>query len=126
MYYHVWFKTKQRKWLLRGEIDDAVKQTIWDVAREHHLGLLECETMVDHVRLLLEAADGAELSRAMHLVKGASARRLLRSIPDIQIDAGIGHFWQKRYGAKPVEPGALANVRKYIRTQEERPEKYAR
>ena len=126
MYYHVWFKTKQRKWLLLGEVDDAVKQTIWDVAREHHLGLLECETMVDHVHLLLEAADGAELSRAMHLVKGASARRLLKSIPDIQIDAGIDHFWQKRYSARLVPPAALGTVRRYIQTQKERPEKYER
>ena len=103
-----------------------MKQALHDVATQHNIRLMECETMVDHVHLLLEAADGAELSRAMHLVKGASARRLLKSIPDIQIDAGIGHFWQKRYGAKLVEPVALASVRNYIRTQKERPEKYAR
>lgn len=82
--------------------------------------------MVDHVHLLLEAPDNAALSRAMHLMKGASARRLLGSIPEIRMDAGITHFWQKRYGAKPVEPSALAGVRNYIRTQKKRPEKYER
>jgi putative transposase len=124
VYYHVWFKTKQRKWLLLGEVEDAVKQAIRDVAAEHHLGLVECETMVDHVHLLLEARDNAGLSRALHLIKGASARRLLGSIPEIRMDAGIVHFWQKRYGAKPVEPSALAGVRNYIRTQKKRPEKH--
>ena len=126
VYYHVWFKTKQRKWLLQGEVDGSVKQAIWDAAREHHIGLLECETMVDHVHLLLETSNSAELSRAMHLVKGASARRLLRSIPDIRMDAGVNHFWQKRYGAKAVPQAALANVRQYIRTQDQRLEKYER
>jgi len=126
MHYHVWFKTKQRKWLLQGEVEEAVKQALHDVATQHNIRLLECETMVDHVHLLLEAVDHADLSRAMHLLKGASALHLLDSIPDIRMDVGITHFWQKRYGAKTVEPGALANVRKYIRTQEERPEKYAR
>ncbi len=126
MYYHVWFKTKQRKWLLQGEVEEAVKRAIRDVAAEHDLGLVECETMVDHVHLLVEAADDAELSRTMHLLKGASARHVMESIPDIRMDAGIDHFWQKRYGAKPVEPSALAGVAHYIHTQKERPEKYAR
>jgi len=82
--------------------------------------------MVDHVHLLVEAVDAADLSRVMHVLKGASARYLLEAIPDIRIDAGTNHFWQKRYGAKLVEPAALARVRNYIRTQKERPEKYAR
>ena len=126
MYYHVWFKTKQRKWLLLGEVGEAVKQTISDVAGRHDIRLLECETMVDHVHLLVEAADDTELSRAMHLLKGASARHLMESIPDIALDAHVGHFWQKRYGARPVDPWAVAAVRHYIRTQKKRPEKYER
>jgi len=124
VYYHVWFKTRQRKWLLLGEVEDAVKRAIRDAATEHHLGLVECETMVDHVHLLLEAAGNAALSRAMHLIKGASARRLLGCIPEIRMDAGITHFWQKRYGAKIVPSAALANVRQYIGTQQQRPERY--
>lgn len=88
--------------------------------------MLECETMVDHMHLLVEAGGAADLSRAMHVLKGASARYLLESVPDIRMDAGTDHFWQKRYGAKLVEPAALVSVRSYIRTQQERPEKYAR
>ncbi|HEU4759069.1 MAG TPA: IS200/IS605 family transposase [Dehalococcoidia bacterium] len=126
MYYHVWFKTKERKWLLQGEVDGAVKRALHDVADRHSIRLLECETMVDHVHLLVEAPGRTELSKAVHLLKGASARRVLQSIPDIRMDAGISHFWQKRYGAKPVERAALAATRSYIRTQKERPEKYAR
>lgn len=126
MFYHVWFKTSRRKWLLLGDVADATKGAIRETAERHGIKLLECETMVDHVHLLVEAADTADLSRVMHLLKGASARSLLESIPGIRMDVGINHFWQKRYGAKPVHPSALAAVKKYIRTQEERSEKYAR
>ncbi len=126
MYYHVWFKTKQRKWLLQGEVEKAVKQALHDIAVRHDIRLLECETMVDHVHLLLEASDSAELSTAMHLLKGASARYLLESIPGIRMDAGIAHLWQKRYGARPVPPAAMGSVQRYIQTQKERPEKYER
>ena len=97
-----------------------------EAARRHAIKVLECETMVDHVHLLVEAENATDLSRIMHVLKGASARYLLESIPDIRMDAGTDHFWQKRYGTKPVEPGALASVRHYIRTQKERPAKYAR
>jgi putative transposase len=126
VYYHVWFKTRRRKWLLLGDIANAAKSAMREAAQRHAIRVLECETMVDHVHLLVEAVDAADLSKAMHVLKGASARYLLESIPDIRMDVGTNHFWQKRYGTKPVEPGALASVRNYIRTQKERPEKYAR
>ena len=126
MYYHVWFKTRRRKWLLLGDVAGAAKDAMRETARRHAIKVLECETMVDHVHLLVEAENASDLSRIMHVLKGASARHLLESIPDIRMDGGTNHFWQKRYGAKPVEPGALASVRNYIHTQRERPEKYAR
>ena len=126
VYYHVWFKTRRRNWLLLGDVANAAKAAMLETAQRHAIRVLECETMVDHVHLLVEAADAVDLSRAMHVLKGASARYLLESIRDIRMDAGTNHFWQKRYGAKLVEPAALASVRNYIRTQKERPEKYAR
>ena len=126
MYYHAWFKTRRRNWLLLGDVANAAKGAMRETAQRHAIEVLECETMVDHVHLLVEAVDAADLSRAMHVLKGASARYLLESIRDIRMDAGTNHFWQKRYGAKLVEPAALASVRNYIRTQKERPEKYAR
>ncbi len=126
MYYHVWFRTRRRKWLLLGDVANAAKIAIAEAAQRHSVTVLDCETMVDHVHLLVEAVDAADLSRAMHVLKGASARYLLESIHDIRTDAGTNHFWQKRYGAKAVESAALASVGNYIRTQKERPEKYAR
>ena len=103
-----------------------MKQAIQAVAIEHDLSLLECETMVDHVHLLVEAEDAADLSRVMHLLKGASARHLLDLMPDVRLDASTNHLWQKRYGAKPVSAPLLATVRQYIRTQKDRPEQYER
>src|SRR3989304_1742795 len=88
LYYHVWFKTRRRKWLLLGGGANAAKDAVREAAQRHAIRVLECETMVDHVHLLVEAADTADLSRAMHVLKGASARYLLESIRDIRMDAG--------------------------------------
>ena len=124
--YHVWFATKGRRWLLRGEVGETAKQLMWSVARERNIGLLECGSMVDHVHLLIAAADRAQLSKAMNLLKGTSSRRLFQRFPDLKQDAAVKNFWQHRYGAKVVPEGAEAQVRHYIRTQWDRPEKYER
>ena len=43
-----------------------------------------------------------------HLITGASARLSLRAAPDIQLNAGVSNFWQKRHGSQPEAPDALA------------------
>lgn len=99
---------------------------MWAVAKDKHIGLLECESMVDHVHLLIAVADRARLSKAMSLLKGTSSRRLFQRFPDLKHDAGTKNFWQHRYGARIVPEPAKAQVRHYIRTQWDRPEKYER
>ena len=126
MYYHVWFATKRRKWLLQGDIEDHVKQEIEKTAQDRGVRLLQYETVVNHVHLLLELQPGDSLSRTMQLLKGVSSRSVLRKFPEIRLDAGINHFWQKRYGSKSVERSALPKVSDYIRTQKDRLEKFER
>ena len=125
-YWHVWFATKNRKWLLQGDVEKDMKQAIADVARRHGITLLEHETVVDHVHLLLELERERSLSRVMHLLKGRSSRKVFQRFPELKLDAGVNHFWQRRYGAKSVEPSALATTARYIRTQKERMEHFDR
>jgi len=124
--YHVWFATKRRKWLLQGDVASAAKELMSTVAKETNMGLLQCETMVDHVHLLIRAEDPATLAKAMNLLKGTSSRRLFQRFPDLKLDAGIGSFWRHRYASKAVPESAVASVGQYIRTQWERLEKYER
>lgn len=124
--YHVWFATKRRKWLLQGEVAGAALRLIREVAREKGIDLRASETMVDHVHLLIRVEDRTGLSRAMNLLKGVSSRRIFREMPAIKIDAGVASFWQHRYGAKEVPPHAESTVRRYIASQWDRTEKYAR
>jgi putative transposase len=124
--YHVWFATKRRKWMLQGDVADAVRELMSEIASDKKIELLEHEAIVDHVHLLLRAKDKPALSRAMNDLKGVSARRIFQRFPELKIDANTNAFWQARYGHKLVPGSAESTIRKYIRTQWERLEDYDR
>ena len=125
-FFHVWFATKGRKWLLQGEILDAAREVIAQVAAEKQIKLIESEAIIDHVHLLLDLPDEAALPRTMMLLRGVSARRLLERFPSIRLDAHTESFWQAGYGSKLVPSSAVSTVQNYIQTQWDRLESYDR
>ena len=124
--FHVWFATKNRKWLLVEEVRDTANLVLSEIALEKNIRLLEHEAVVDHVHLLIEIEDAARLPRAMNDLKGISARRLFQRYPEIKLDANTNHFWQEGYGSRVVAPQALETTRRYIQTQWDRLDHYDR
>jgi putative transposase len=122
--YHVWFSTKRRRGLLAGDVEIQAKQMLRLIAEDKGIDLRLCETMVDHVHLLLSARP-QELSRQVKLLKGISARRLFQQFPDIKLDARIDRFWQRGFGYRATGGGAH-DVAWYIGTQKQRTGKYER
>ena len=123
--YHVWFATKQRKWLLQGEIQDAARAEFDAIAQRQGIELLEREAIVDHVHMLLRAPDRPALSEAMNYLKGASSRALFLKYPSIKFDANTNSFWQAKFGSKIIPPEREEQIRRYIRTQWDRLEGYS-
>ena len=124
--YHVWFATKRRKWLLQGDVDLTVKKTIKETAHEKGITVVECETAVDHVHLLLRLHSDQTLPKTMNLLKGVSSRKLHLAFPELKLDSGSHHLWQRGYAFTIVEPGSLSARRRYVRTQKQRLEKFER
>src|SRR3990172_8011110 len=124
--FHVWFGTKRRKWLLQGSIAEAAKELMWAVAKEKDIRLMECETMPEHVHLLVEAEGRTQLSRSINLLKGSSSRRLFQALPEQKLDAGINSLWQHRYASKVVPERAVTAGVNYIRPQWDGLENYER
>jgi putative transposase len=124
--YHVWFATKRRAWLLQADIDQTMKHSIREIAEQKRIQLLECESAVDHVHLLLRLGERQRLPEVMNLLKGGSSYRLHRAFPELKLDTGSEHFWQRGYSFAIVEPGSLAVRRRYVRSQKERLDKFER
>ena len=123
---HVWFSTKNRRWLLQDEIAVKAKDLFMAIAAEKHIELIETETAIDHVHMLLLAANDTDLSWRMKLLKGRSAYEIFRFFPWLKTSEGLGSFWQASYKARIVPENHLETVRRYIRTQDERLEKFER
>ena len=101
-----------------------MKRFISDIAKEKDIQLLECESAIDHVHLLLRLGEGQRLPQAMNLLKGGASYRLHRAYPELKLDSGSEHFWQRGYSFVVVQPGSLAARRRYIRSQKERLDKF--
>ena len=101
-----------------------MKQVIASTAQANNVTLLDYEAVVDHVHMLLQVEPNQSLSRIMNLLKGISSRKVFQQFPELKLDAGENHLWQKRYASKIVSPTTVRTVSDYIRTQKERLEKF--
>ena len=119
--FHVWFSTKIRQEALQDERRDFVLASFQKIAREHGIDLIESEAQFDHVHILLRASNEPELSRLMMLLKGISVRELFLNEPELRLSLRSLVFWQKSFGRRPVPEDQLETVRRYIRTQVDRP-----
>ncbi len=124
MHYHVWFGTKYRRRMLVGEIGPFVESALEQIAREKEISLVERKCYVNHAHLLVEAVDRKHLSRAMQLLKGGSSYRTFREFPELKLDGKTQHLWRAGYGVRPVPEDQVSAVRRYIKTQEERPQAF--
>ena len=102
------------------------KAQLWKEANEKRIDLVECEMMVDHVHVLVRAHSSMELSGIMKLLKGRSSFEVFQAMPEIKMDAHTNNLWQRGFKSRIVPEDQVATVRQYIRTQDERLEKYER
>lgn len=119
MYYHVWFVTKYRKPILKGKIEEDIKRYFEEIVVRKKYNLLELETSIDHVHMLVEAKDRNDLSAAIRTLKAVSARKIFET-PHLRVGNGANlkrNFWSRRYGYREIDFGELQSIKQYIRNQ---------
>jgi putative transposase len=109
---------------LQGDVEAKVKEVFEQVARDRGIGLIEYETMVGHVHMLIAAESSKDLPGHMKLLKGRSAYEVFKAFPEVELDAHVASLWQEGFRSRLVSDSQLERVRHYIRTEDERPAKY--
>jgi hypothetical protein len=119
MNFNFLFKTKSCQSVLAADMHAASKRAE-SVGEERRINLIDYEGTLEHVLMTIGARSSGDRNGRKHLITGASARLSLRAAPDIQLNAGVSNFWQKRHGSQPEAPDTLAALARQ-RAHKERP-----
>ena len=121
--YHLVWAPKYRKWVLQGEVRDAVKQLFGEIARHHGFAIEEMEVDRDHVHIFLSFPPRYSISRVVQVLKAVSAKEVRAKFPSVKRHLWGGEFWEDGYFARTVGDKVTADViRRYIRYHEEKKE----
>ncbi len=92
--YHLWWITKYRyKTLSKRGHKYLCRDVLAQVARRHSISVKSLAVGDDHVHLVATIPPTMSVSRALQLLKGASAHTLFKSIPNLRLRYPRGHFW---------------------------------
>lgn len=116
-YYHVWFQTKFRRYILIDEVDQRIHELFALIAKEKNIKLVASGSLQDHMHLLVGLEDDQKLPWAVKMFKGISSRRIFQEFPSLKYDFRTYNFWARKYAAKEVLSGALSVTTKYILNQ---------
>ena len=116
-YYHVWFPTKFRKYMLIDDIDSRIHELFKQIAEEKRILLLASGSLLDHAHILIGLENDQSLSWAVMMLKGSSSRRICQEFKWLKQDFRVNNFWARKYGAKEVETTALQRVANYVLNQ---------
>jgi putative transposase len=109
---HCVFSTKNRRDLIRPEIQSDLWAFLGGIARKNEFKAVIAGGTENHVHILLSLSAQMLLAKAMQLIKGASSRWMNEKHAN-------GFAWQEGYGAFTVGISQKANTIAYIRSQPE-------
>ncbi|HKV13209.1 MAG TPA: IS200/IS605 family transposase [Thermoanaerobaculia bacterium] len=112
--YHIVFSTKERIPLIQDHLRESLYEYIGGILRAQRGILLEIGGMPDHVHLLVKLKADLAVATAVRLIK-ANSSGWVNENRKIQ-----GRFeWQAGYFGVSVSESKVADVRRYIQTQQE-------
>ncbi len=118
--YHLVWCVKYRRKILSGYIDDALKELLLDIASNNGMQIIEMETDLDHIHLLIECSPQHYIPDIMKTLKGVSARLLISKYPILLEKLWGGHLWNPSYFVATISENTEEQIRDYIKSQKER------
>ena len=114
--YHIVWAPKYRKWILRGDLRNFVEQCFKEIAMNHDFEIEELEIAEDHVHIFLGFPPKYSISNVVKSLKGASARAIFKTYPEVKRELWRGEFWEDGYFARTVGDKVTKDIiKKYIK-----------
>ena len=127
--YHLVRAPKYRKWILRGEIRDAVKELFQEILEARDCEVVEMEIAKDHVHIFASIPPGYSIGEMVKVLKAVSAKEIFQRFPEVKRELWGGEFWEDGYFVRTVGDRVTGEtIKRYIeyhRHEEKTPKQLA-
>jgi len=113
--WHFQWCTKYRYKVFKKEkIKNFCFVAITEAAQRHKIGVVDMEIDIDHVHVIADLPMTMDPTKALHLLKGFSARLMFSIVPRLRKTYPRGHLWSLGKFAASVGYITLENAKKYL------------
>lgn len=119
--YHVIWCPKYRKPVLKGDVEKMLKNILPFKAETIGADIIEMETDLDHVHLLISCDPQYGIHRVVKQLKGFSSKVLRDNFPHLK--STMPSMWTNSYFVGTVGSVSLEVVKQYIESQQTRTKK---
>ena len=113
--YHVVWCPKYRRKVLTDDIEQRLKELVYETAAEVGADVIEMEIMPDHVHLLMEVDPQFGIHRAVKAIKGKTSRVLRNEFATLR--SRLPSLWTNSYFVSTVGGAPLSAIKQYIENQ---------
>ena len=113
-YLHIVFSTKNRKPLIKQEVEEELHKYLSGIARDLKSPVIAINSVEDHIHILCLLSRNITISKLLEELKKSSSKWI-----KTKGDAYKNFYWQNGYGAFSVSQSAINTVKKYIANQKE-------
>jgi len=103
--------------LRKQENKNLCEKILRAVASRHKIEIIELSVMPDHIHIVVSLLPTMSVSKALNLLKGASARELFKQKPNFRKRYRGGHFWSPGKFYRSTGDADLETVNNYVRNQ---------
>lgn len=119
--YHIVWCVKYRHKILNGKLESRLIELLKQIATDNNFTVLEINSDLDHIHLLIECSPQHYIPDIMKALKGVSARLLMKEYGDeLRKKLWGGHLWNPSYFVATVSENTEEQIRNYIKSQKEK------
>ena len=117
MYHLEWCPKYRYNMFKKLENKNLCEQILREVAERHKINITELSVMPDHIHMVASIPSTMSISKAFHLLKGASAHALFKEKPNFRKRYPRGHLWSPGKFYRSVGDADLETVVRYVQDQ---------
>ena len=100
--YHIVFAPKYRRKIIFGKIRQEIGQMLRKLCDYKGIEIIEAESGVDHIHMLLSIPPKYSVAQIMGYLKGKSSLMIFEKYANLKYKYGNRHFWCRGYYVSTV------------------------